>query len=350
MATIKDVADAAGVSIGTVDRILHERGRFSAETAKRVMKAVAELNYTPNIHARGLKNSRSYRFGAVIPNDQQDAGYWRMVTEGIIRGTSGLAPMCKDVRIFQFDRYSAESAEEVLEEAVSAGLDGLLVAPVMPDIFRRYLQGADIPYLFIDTDIPGKTERISFIGQDSYRSGILSGKLMSLMIGNAEDNSAVLVIEPPGDDYHLQSRIGGFRDYMNENRPDVRVNNLKIDYDDELRFHAALGGYLLDKQLPAGIFSANSSVYYLASFLDKKGGDYTGLPVIGYDLIPGQEGMIENGIIDFILTQDPEQQAYQGLMTLYDHLVLKKTVSDEIIVPLNIITRENLHTFRQINP
>ena len=350
MATIKDVAEAAGVSIGTVDRILHNRGRFSVETAERVRRAVDELNYTPNIHARGLKNSKSYIFGAMIPNVQQDAGYWRLVTEGIKRAKSGLAPMCRDVNVFHFDRYSRESVDNVLEEALSSGLDGLLIAPVVPEVFQERLTDSRVPYLFIDTDIPGMAERISFIGQDSYRSGTLSGKLMAMLIGKQEDKASVLVVEPPGVDYHLQSRIRGFRDYMEKERPEAGIDCLKMHYDDEQRFHTALDEYFSANSLPAGFFAANSSVYYLASFLNKRGGGYPEIPVIGYDLIPGQEGLIRNGTIDFILTQDPEEQAYKGLITLYDSLVLKKTVNDEIIIPLNIITRENLHTFGQVVP
>jgi LacI family transcriptional regulator len=353
MATIKDIAEAAGVSIGTVDRILHKRGRYSEKTAEKVRKVLKELEYTPNIHARGLKKTKSHIFGVVLPKRQQDGGYWRLVEEGVLRAARELGSYGSEVRIFPFDRYSSESCLAALSLAMESGAEGLLVAPVRPEDVRSKLEGARFPFLFIDSDIPEMTERISYIGQDSRQSGILSGKLMALLLAytrKKDGNTRVLVIDPPGSNYHLKSRIDGFRDYMNRFLPEASLIMLKEEVDDEKRFHQYLESYfegetLLPEGKPDGIFVANSLVYYAASFLEKKGGTFPDIPLIGYDMIPGREDFIERGVIDFILSQQPEEQGYQGVMMLYNDLILKKGVDKEVLTPLNIITRENLHTF-----
>lgn len=54
MATIKEIAEKAGVSIGTVDRVLHNRGMVNAQTKERVETVMKELNYRPNQVAQGL--------------------------------------------------------------------------------------------------------------------------------------------------------------------------------------------------------------------------------------------------------------------------------------------------------
>jgi LacI family transcriptional regulator len=121
---------------------------------------------------------------------------------------------------------------------------------------------------------------------------------------------------------------------------------VKAEVDNELHFHSMLKEFRKNNpQLPAGIFAANSSVYYIASFLEKEGDEYTSVPLVGYDIIPDRESAVEKGTIDFILTQQPEVQGYRGIIMLYDHIVLKKEISKEVIMPLNIITRENIHTF-----
>lgn len=349
MATIKDIAQRAGVSIGTVDRIIHRRGRYSEKTAARVQAIIEELNYSPNIHARGLKKTRNYTFGAVVPNVEQEAGYWRLAVAGIERAAEELSQFSVNVEILQFDRYSEQSCREVLTGALESGVDGLLIAPVLPGIVKEQLSGIDIPFLFIDTDIPEMTRRISYIGQDSYQSGVLSGRLMSLLLSSAGvgcPSGPVLAITPPGSNYHLRSRVDGFRSFMHEHRSDREIEVVEADSDDEARFHKVLDAYFaaVDVQ-PSGIFAANSLVYYAASFLKMKGPEFCRIPLIGYDLIPGGESFIEDGIIDFILTQQPEQQAYRGIMMLYDVLVLNKNADKSIIVPLNIITRENINTF-----
>ncbi|MDA3958260.1 LacI family DNA-binding transcriptional regulator [Oceanispirochaeta sp.] len=349
MPTIKDIAEAVGVSIGTVDRIIHKRGRFSEKTAEKVRQVMEELQYTPNIHARGLKKTKSHSFAALIPHLTQDIGYWHLVAEGIQKAAAELESYGCRVSLFTFDRYSSESCCSVLQKALDSGIEGLLIAPVRPDAIKNFLKDLTIPYLFIDSNIPELPGHLSYIGQDSFQSGILSGKLMSLLLGPAEGADAevsVLLIDPPGSNPHLKKRMNGFRQYMLENRKDILLIDMKEEEDDEGSFHRYLEEFFSSSDvLPRGVFVANSSVYYVASYLEKKGETYCRIPLIGYDLIPGREEFIEKGIIDFILTQQPEDQGYKGVIQLYDSQVLQKDIQREVLTPLNIITRENLHTF-----
>jgi LacI family transcriptional regulator len=59
---IKDIAEKAKVSAGTVDRVLHNRGRVADEVKERVLRIARELNYEPNFHARALVSKRIYRW------------------------------------------------------------------------------------------------------------------------------------------------------------------------------------------------------------------------------------------------------------------------------------------------
>ena len=349
MATMKDIAEAVGVSTGTVDRIIHSRGRYSEKTAAQVRTVMKELNYIPNIHARGLKRTKKHIFGVVVPYRDQDGGYWRLVEEGILKAADELTSFGNDVRIFPFDRYSSKSCTDALSDALSSDAEGLLIAPCRPDDMRGLLEQTNIPCILIDTDIPDLTQRTAYIGQNSRQSGILSGKLMSLLISgktSAGQASYVLIVDPPGNNYHLSNRIDGFRCFMGAVMPEMKLVTIKAEVDDEHHFHGRLEEFCVNNQaLPRGIFVADSSVYYIASFLEKKGDEYASVPLVGYDIIPGREFTVENGTIDFILTQQPEAQGYRGIIMLYDDIVLKKEIHKEVITPLNIITRENIHTF-----
>lgn len=349
MTTLKDIAEASGVSIGTVDRIIHNRGRYSEKTAEQVRKAMKDLNYIPNIHARGLKQTKKHVFTVVVPHSDQDGGYWSLVKKGINKAAEELVSFGNDIRIFPFDRYSSSSCINALSNALSSDAEGVLIAPCRPDDIRELLEQADIPCILIDTDIPGLKGRTAYIGQDSRQSGILSGRLMNLLVAgksSAGQKPYVLIVDPPGSNYHLYNRIEGFSYYMDAVMPDVNLITLKAEIDDENHFHSILEGFLKNiSNPPLGIFAANSSVYYIASFLEKKGGKYISIPLVGYDIIPGRESAVEKGTIDFILTQQPEHQGYRGIIMLYDNIVLKKEISNEVIMPLSIITRENIHTF-----
>ncbi len=349
MATIKDIADAAGVSIGTVDRILHNRGRFSEKTARKVRQVMEELNYTPNIHARGLKKTKSHIFAAVVPLSHQDGGYWQLVEEGILKAARALESYGGEVRLYPFDRYSSESCKKALDLAMDSGAEALLAAPVRPEEFEERLEKSSIPYIFIDTDIPGMTGRAAYIGQDSFKSGFLAAKLMMMLMksrNSGRSSYRILVVDPPGSNYHLKSRLDGFRQYMEEQDDAVELEWIKEEVDDEQKIHLYLEDILSrSDSLPQGIFVANSTVYYLGTFLQKMGGKYKDIPLIGYDFLPGRESLIEEDVINFILTQQPVEQGYRGIMMLYDYLILKKDIPRDVLTPLNIITSENLHTF-----
>lgn len=59
--TIKDIARMAGVSAGTVDRVLHNRGDVSAASREKVQKVLDEIDYHPNMFAIGLAAKKRYR-------------------------------------------------------------------------------------------------------------------------------------------------------------------------------------------------------------------------------------------------------------------------------------------------
>ena len=68
MASIKDVAQRAGVSIATVSRVMNNRGYIGKETRLRVEQAIKDMDYSPNQIARALQKSQSYFIGVIVPD------------------------------------------------------------------------------------------------------------------------------------------------------------------------------------------------------------------------------------------------------------------------------------------
>src|SRR4030067_3572047 len=67
MTTVKDIAKAAGVSIGTVSRALNNGKGMTQETRERILSISKRLNYQPNLQARGLVGGKPNALGIVIP-------------------------------------------------------------------------------------------------------------------------------------------------------------------------------------------------------------------------------------------------------------------------------------------
>src|SRR5690606_4730854 len=79
---IKDIAQLAGVSVGTVDRVLHNRGQVSREACNKVMEILEKTGYKPNLIARTLGSNKTYSIAALIPDPSQDE-YWGLSGQGI---------------------------------------------------------------------------------------------------------------------------------------------------------------------------------------------------------------------------------------------------------------------------
>ena len=68
MATLKDVAKASGLTVGTVSRVLNNRGYISDKTREKVYQVMKELNYQPNETARALSKQKSNTIGVILPS------------------------------------------------------------------------------------------------------------------------------------------------------------------------------------------------------------------------------------------------------------------------------------------
>ena len=73
--TIKDIAELAGVSKGTVDRVIHKRGKVSSKALEQVNKVLDQIEYKPNPIAKSLKNNKVYNIAILLPDADNDP-YW----------------------------------------------------------------------------------------------------------------------------------------------------------------------------------------------------------------------------------------------------------------------------------
>ncbi len=339
--SIKDIARRAGVSIGTVDRVVHNRGRVSPQTEAKVRRIIAETGYRPNIFASRLSRAKLFRFGVLMPRPEQDSGFWQLPLRGIARAAEELRSHRIEIVRYFFDKYAPtpRAVRELQRRILADQPDGLLVAPVAPrwvsDSLAQLPEGC--PYVFFDTSLPDAAP-ISTIAQDSFQSGVLAAKLAELLAGGAGE-IAILQIEP--SDFHLLERARGFRSYF-AGRPSIRCLECPIDgarIDESL--DRACSRMVSSHSRLKVVFVTNATTYKAAEFLQRHH-PHRGVHVIGYDLIPENVRGIKEGWIDFLINQRPETQGYTGIYTLYRRLVLGEEVKPCVMMPIDIIARENV--------
>lgn len=345
MATIKEIARLADVSIGTVDRVIHNRGRVSKETEKRIRQIIENLNFKPNVFARNLKLSKTFNLGILMPYPHQDSKYWEMPARGIRRASEELASHKVTVSFFHYDKYSEISFQQVNQQIENRKLDGLLVAPVISRVFGSFLEQLpeNLPYVFFDSIIPGG-KCISYIGQDSYQSGVLAGKLMGLLLKDAPD-STVAVVEFFPTDSVIEARASGF-DYYTGDRSQTltRLKTKTYHVDEKLGDE---GIEILARRMISehndlrGIFVTYAATYKFARFFQEMAPEKD-IHIIGYDPVEENIKYLKSGAIDFLISQMPERQGYESIYTLYRHVVLGETVDARMMMPIDILTKENV--------
>ncbi len=336
MVTIKDIAEKAGFSIGTVDRVLNGRGRVSKKTEEKIKAIIRKTGYRTNIHARNLSMSSIHNFGVIIPQLCQDGGYWDILCKGIDQAVQDLSTFNIHRHYFFFDKYSEQSFIQAGEKALQQDMDALLIAPVLFDACSTFIKSipAGIPYVFVDSTIPD-TAPIATIGQDSYQSGVCGAKLMRMLL-NGKGNIVVLRMLP--NDFHINERVRGFSSAF-ESESSIKVHLFDLDGGLEDKEFVACVRAIEEKAYPCDCyFVTNAETHRVAKAL---GHSSHRRHIIGYDCVEENLRLLNDGSIDFIISQNIREQGYTGINTLFRHLVLKESCALEVKIPIDIVIAEN---------
>ena len=341
---IKDIARLAGVSAGTVDRVLHDRGRVSKNALEKVMKVMNEIEYKPNLIARSLSSSKKYRIGVMIPNPESDP-FWAQTNLGILQAKADWAQYGIVIESYFFDQYNKESFNLKTLEILSTKLDGIVVAPIFYDeamILFKLLKNNNIPYILFNTNIP-EAHALSFIGQDLFHSGLLGAKLLSL--GQLEGGKLAVVHmdEDIHNSIHLLEKERGFCDYFkHENKFSFEIEEFNLSPKNPL-FNNQFNTMLDDSQLRGIFVSTSKGTSIVASMLESHG--KKDIRLIGYDMLDDNLKYLSSGVVDFLINQNPKGQSFMGISHMANHLLFKKVAPKMELFPLEIITQQNVDSY-----
>lgn len=347
-ATINDVARLAGVSKGTVDRVVHNRGEVSEKSAMKVRKAIEELNYQPNLHAALLATKNEKVIACFIPKDEK-GGYWRDVHDGLLSQTENAASLNVRLRMFLYDMNDLGSFRDTGAELLASKPDGVILGPLFTEeatIFCSKLCEDNTPYIFIDTKLEDENS-LAYIGMPKFQSGYLCAALLTLKC-REEELSKVAVIRVRRDKEGLSdptvSRREGFLSFMTEKYPRCEVVNVLIDPSDSTgnisrTIHEALDGSGIRH-----ILAYSSRIHLISDFLD--GYDVEGRMVVGFDALVRNVDMLRNGQADIIITQKVDEMSMKAVRMMLEYLVLyKRPETRDNYMHMDILTRLNLDNY-----
>lgn len=342
---IKDIAELAGVSEGTVDRVLHNRGEVSAKSKAAVLKVLEEINYSPNILARSLAIKKQFVFSCLIP-EHQPGEYWDMVDTGFEKAIEDFSQynIVIDKHYYsQFDTgtFAAESEKILLEKP-----DAVIIAPVFKEEtlgFVEKLRQEDILYCYIDSVVEN-SGFLTYYGQNSYQSGYTVAKLLFSTCNEVNDVMIVRTKRKGNVSNQTKTRYDGFLNFVNEYQLQNKIIDVEFSDADANNLQAMQEAFENNADINS-IITFNSKVYKIVDYVNRlKKSD---IRILGYDLLQQNIDALKNGKLSYLIGQRPEKQSYLTVRDLCRKYIYKQEPEMLHYVPIDILVNENIDNYMQ---
>ncbi len=345
---IKDIADKAGVSTGTVDRVLHDRGNVAPDVKSKVLEVAKELGYERNRLASALAYNRTIRVATLLPNPEKDP-YWKQTNFGIQKALKAVQHYGLLSEQFYFNLFSPKSFIASARQALEKKPRGILFPPIFSQEAHWLLDQCkefNIPTVIINTNIKEATP-LCYIGQDSYQSGVLGARLLNFGLTSGQTCCILNIDFNTKTAHHLLEKERGFRDYFVGNG-NKQVEIIRKDFEgfnDRIQLCSFLKKLIREHHSLHGIFVTTSRTHKVADCLheitDRK------IKIVGFDLIDANLKYLQENKINFLINQNPAEQGFQGIMNLFKHLILKEKIEKIQYLPLDIVVKENAEYYRK---
>ncbi len=343
---IKDIAKLAGVSIGTVDRVIHERGEVAEKTRLKVQSILKETKYSPNIMAQVLKSRKKFHLVSLLPEPTEINSYWQKHPVGMVRALEELDPFPLTITEINFDMQSEEDFQKKTATVLNLKPDGVLFAPIFKSesiTFCKKLFKNKIPFVFIDGYIEN-TDFLAYIGEDIFQSGRVAGQLIDMVTPIKNDILVVNIARNIQNVHHLNNRALGFLSYFEKSGSNKgKKINISIPDPSNKTVYAEMDRVIMQNPDIASIFITGSKSYLIAKYLEKR--NISSINLIGYDLLDENVKFLKSGATKFLLGQRPEEQTYKGIKKLFEFLSLHKAPDKIEYLPVDIVTSENVDFF-----
>lgn len=339
MATIKQIALLAGVSRGTVDRVLNNRGVVNGRTATRVLEIAKSLDYKPNRAGRALAaQKKKLKLGVVLMGESNS--FFHDVMLGINSKAKelmefGCTVLTRNVQL------SEQSQVEAIDELVKQGIHGLVIAPYNhPDVIAKINEISDkgIAVVTTNTDVSG-SKRIAYVGSNYLLSGSTAAGLMSMVTGG---NAIVGIVTGSLNVLCHTQRIAGFESVIEKSYKGIRIAQTVENNDDDLESYEVTKNLLSRHKGIDAIYCTAAGVYGTCKAVSESGRAEK-IKIICHDAVPTTRRLLKEGIIAATICQQPKKQGSKPLEILFNYLVSGVEPKAEInYTELDIRIRENI--------
>lgn len=336
--TLVDVAEVAGVSLATVDRVFNHRPGVSPRTMERVEQALVRLGYRPDPAAVRLARGIQYQFCFVLPSGTNS--FMNLLAGQVERTLIALADQQAYGDVVRVDVFDPNVLAETLRGLIGRYHGVATVAldhPLVRDAINA-LVDAGTSVVTLVSDVPN-SKRHRFVGIDNSAAGRTAGTLMGRFAGGRTGPVGLVAGSLALRD-HVE-RMFGFQQVMASEFPALRTLPALEGRDDSQRCRAVTEKLLAEHPDLIGIYSIGAGNRGIADALEKAGRAREVI-FLGHELTDHSRRYLMQGTMAAVLNQDPGHEARSAARILLAQCANLPVIDDQERIRIDIFLRDNL--------
>ncbi len=337
--TVHDIAEEAGVSLATVDRVLNERPGVRTHTAVRVQEAIEKLGYVRDVHAANLARGRRYRFAFVLPDSQTQ--FMDALREAIAEASEGMRTERAEFKIIDVALNDSAAMMRSLGDVLDEGLDGIAImaneTPVVRDMIA-HLKENNVAVVTLVTDQP-KADRDHFVGIDNVAAGRTAGVLMGRYLAGRSGKIMLVVNTTLARD--MIDRRHGFDEVMARDFPNLSVLPSLEGYDDREVTARVSAQCLANNPDIVGVYCTGAGTRGVTQSVENAGRAGKVVTVC-HELTPATRRGLEDGVISVVINQDVGHLVRSATRVLKARCDGLDIIKSQERIRIEIVIKENL--------
>ncbi len=332
--SIRQIAQLAGVSRGTVDRALNDRAGINPQIKSRIQAIAAEKGYKTNRAGKMLGICRKpLRIGIQMPAIGND--FFDEVRQGIDQAAAELADLGLVLSVRTTKGFAVDNQIAQIRSLLAEGISGLAFAPIdHPDVtgLLAELAAARIPVAFFNTEI-STGPHLSYVGNDYTRSGRIAAGIFGLL--SAGQQLRTLIITGSTQILGHNQRIHGFNQVIRRYYPAVTILDIQENQDDDERSASLVSDALQRWPDMNALYLTAGGVAGACRALQESAGGRL-IRVVCFDQTHSTAHYLREGVITAAIGQEPVRQGYESVRQLFDYLL------DGTAPPRRTLTRNEI--------
>src|SRR5438552_9744689 len=336
--TLRDIARQAGVSLATVDRVLHNRPGVRPDTVRRVKEAIERNSFQPHVAAAELARGRLRRFAFVMPSGPNL--FMQQILSHLSEMSTWLSARRLAVQTVTTDVFEPTALATTLE-SLGEGFDGVAVVALDHPRVRAAINdlvdgGAKVVTLV--SDVPS-SRRHHYVGIDNIAAGRTAGALIGRLVGPKPGKIAV-VAGSLGLREHAE-RIFGFNQVMVSEFPHLEMLPVLEGRDEDHRSECLTMKLLGDHPDIVGLYNAGAGTPGVAKALIDAG-RANRIVFVGHDVTVMTRKLLLQGVMDAVISQKPRHDARAAVRMLLALSRGETILSEQEKLRIDIEMRDNL--------